>query len=169
MDPSLPLRLAAALAALALATGCTTTDGKDDAHHAAKEPQTQGDPMKELPEGRPVPYGELTVGTCSNDDGDVTGAGPVGVVDCTTPHRFEILAKVRLPGAADAPFPGQNPLVKSLAELCDPALEPLLAAAPGSRIGMKILPFDEKSWTSGNRTGYCAITFPEPKTGSVRK
>ncbi|MER7048362.1 septum formation family protein [Streptomyces jumonjinensis] len=106
---------------------------------------------------------------CSNDDGAVTAADKVGVVDCATPHRFEILAEVRVPGAQDAPFPGQNPLVKTLAELCDPTLQPLVSSAPGSRIGMQLLPFDEKSWTGGNRTGYCAVTFPEPEIGSVHK
>ncbi|MFE0424033.1 septum formation family protein [Streptomyces sp. NPDC058953] len=158
-----------ALTAVALVAGCTTTSA-DDPADSAKEPRKQSDAMKGLPEGRPVPYSSLAVGMCSNDDGAVTAADKVGVVDCTTPHRLEILAKVRIPEAANAPFPGQNPLVKTLTKLCDPALEPVLAAAPpGGRIGMQLLPFDKESWESGNRTGYCAVTFPEPATGSVRK
>jgi hypothetical protein len=105
---------------------------------------------------------------CSNDDGAVTAAEPVGVVDCAAPHRLEILAKVRVPGGPDAPFPGRNALVAALTKACDPTLEPVVAEARGARIGMQLLPFDEKSWADGNRTGYCAVTFPEPATGKVR-
>ncbi|WP_432088597.1 septum formation family protein [Streptomyces sp. bgisy095] len=157
----------AVIAAVVLATGCATTHG-GGADEAAKPPNRQSDPAEGLPKGKQVPFASLTVGMCSNDDGAVTAAGTVGVVDCATPHRFEILAKVSVPGDAHAPFPGQNALVEALGKACDPTLEPLVAAARGSRIGMQLLPFDEKSWAAGNRTGYCAVTFPEPTSGTVR-
>ncbi|GAA3392731.1 septum formation family protein [Streptomyces roseoviridis] len=165
MRRAMLIRILAASAVLSVA-GCATTQGggPDEASHP---PSRQADAMKGLPAGHPTPYASLAVGMCSNDDGAVTAAESVGVVDCATPHRFEILAKVRVPGAADAPFPGRNALVAALTKACDPTLEPLVATARGARIGMQLLPFDEKSWTDGNRTGYCAVTFPEPATGRV--
>ncbi|MCP9988842.1 septum formation family protein [Streptomyces sudanensis] len=165
MGRSLLLRLVAVAAAVSVA-GCATTEGGVP-EEAAPVPSRPADPVKGLPTGRPVPFSSLTAGMCSNDDGAVTAAEPVGVVDCATPHRFEVLAKVRVPGGPDAPFPGRNTLVGQLTKACDPILEPLVAAARGSRIGMQLLPFDEKSWKDGNRTGYCAVTFPEPVTGTV--
>ncbi|MGC0330544.1 hypothetical protein RKD23_003534 [Streptomyces sp. SAI-170] len=168
MGRSLLLRLVAVAAVGVVFAGCATIEGGVDGE-AVESSRGSGDPMAGLPEGRPVRYGSLAVGMCSNDDGAVGAAEPVGVVDCATPHRFEILAKVRVPGGADAPFPGRNALVDALTKACDPTLEPLVAAARGSRIGMQLLPFDEKSWADGNRTGYCAVTFPEPTAGKVRK
>ncbi|MCQ0025602.1 septum formation family protein [Streptomyces somaliensis DSM 40738] len=166
MGRSLIFRLAAAAAVVSVAGCATTRSGGPD--EAANPSSRQTAPTKGLPTGKPVPFPSLTVGMCSNDDGAFTAAEPVGVVDCAAPHRFEILAKVRVPGGPDAPFPGRSTLVEQLTKACDPTLEPLVTAARGARIGMQLLPFDEKSWTDGNRTGYCAVTFPEPTTGTVR-
>lgn len=167
MGRSLFFRMVTIAAVVSVAAGCATTEdsGPDK---TANLPSRQTDPMKGPPTGKPVPFTSLAVGMCSNDDGAVTAAEPVGIVDCATPHRFEILAEVRIPGSADAPFPGRNTLVEELTKACDPTLKPLVAASRGARIGMQLLPFDEKSWADGNRTGYCAVTFPEPTTGTVR-
>ncbi|MEU7282602.1 septum formation family protein [Streptomyces sp. NPDC045431] len=160
--------LAVALAAAVIVSGCATTDATWD--ESAERPPTAGNPleaMKGLPQGTPVPYGRLTPGTCSNHWGPVRADESVGTVDCAGPHVFEVVSKAVLREAASAPHPGERVLADRLRTACQAALDPLAAGAPGTRIRLHFMAYDKESWESGNRTGYCAITYPQPTRGSL--
>ncbi|MFD4141925.1 septum formation family protein [Streptomyces sp. NPDC058572] len=162
------LSLAAAAVTVLCVGGCATTDSGHD--ETTPGPSATGNPfdaMKGLPQGSPTPYAQLDAGMCSNHWGDVKADQKVGTVDCADRHVFEIISKAVLDGGEDAPYPGQNALVNQLRTACDKALEPVLAGARGSRIGLHFMAFDQASWDKGNRTGYCAVTSTRPTTGKV--
>ncbi|MCI4044324.1 septum formation family protein [Streptomyces sp. TRM75563] len=165
---TLPLATVA-LAALML-SGCATTEGeaKDPAPGAEQSANSQ-DAMSGLPQGNPTAFSDLEVGMCSNFQGDVSSDQEVGTVDCATPHRFEILSEGEIPKDGKSPFPGDRGVMDAMRKVCDPVLNPLVSKNKGSLIGLLFVPLNKESWESGNRTGYCAITFPEPKTGKIGK
>ncbi|MEV7912257.1 septum formation family protein [Streptomyces griseus] len=165
---TLPLATVA-LTALML-SGCATTEGeaKDPAPGAEPSANSQ-DAMSGLPQGTPTAFSDLKVGMCSNFQGDVSSDQEVGTVDCATPHRFEILSEGRIPKDGNSPFPGDRGVMDAMRTVCAPVLDPLVSKNKGSLIGLLFVPLNKASWESGNRTGYCAITFPEPKTGKIGK
>ncbi|WP_330239991.1 septum formation family protein [Streptomyces sp. NBC_00525] len=162
--------LAAAVLAALMLSGCATTDGEaKGSGPGVGESADSRDAMSDLPRGTPVPFSDLKVGMCSNFQGDVRSDEEVGTVDCATPHRFEILSEGTLPEGKDSPFPGDRGVMSAMRTVCEPVLEPLVSKNRGSIIGLLFVPLNKESWESGNRTGYCAVTFPEPKTGKLGK
>ncbi|MFI1185420.1 septum formation family protein [Streptomyces californicus] len=162
----------------AVLSGCATTEGEANDPTAPGAEQSTGslDAMKDLPEGTPTPFSELTAGMCSNFRGKVAADQEIGTVDCAEPHRFEILsvAEIRPEGEPEgesegekAPFPGDRGVMDAMRTACEPVLEPFVAKNKGSMIGLFFAPLDKKSWESGNRTGYCAVTFPAPRAGKI--
>ncbi|MEU0662992.1 septum formation family protein [Streptomyces lavendulocolor] len=161
------LRLATALAAVAVVAGCATTEpGHDDAVKGPP-PNNPFEAMKDLPQGTPVPYAELGPGMCSNHYGQVSADQKVGTVDCADPHVFEIVSSSVLPDPKGAPFPGDRALAERLRVACQSVLDPVAAGAPGSRIRLHFMAYDQRSWDAGNRTGHCAITYTKPTPGKV--
>ncbi|PZT75724.1 MULTISPECIES: septum formation family protein [unclassified Streptomyces] len=160
--------LAAAVLAALMLSGCATTDGEAKGSGAgAGESADSRDAMRDLPRGTPVAFSDLKVGMCSNFQGDVRSDEQVGTVNCAIPHRFEIVSEGKLPADEKSPFPGDRGVMSAMREVCDPVLEPLVSKNKGSVIGLLFVPLNKESWESGNRTGYCAVTFPEPKTGKI--
>ncbi|MET9095343.1 septum formation family protein [Streptomyces cyaneofuscatus] len=165
---TLPLA-AVALTALML-SGCATTKGEaEDPASGAEQSANSRDAMSDLPDGTPIPYADLKVGMCSNFQGDVRSDQEVGTVDCAKPHRFEILSEVDIPESGESPFPGDRGVMDAMRTLCAPVLDPLVSKNKGSMIGLLFVPLNKDSWEAGNRTGYCSVTFPEPKTGKIGK
>ncbi|MFJ2026947.1 septum formation family protein [Streptomyces sp. NPDC087897] len=157
----------AALTALML-SGCATIQGEaENPAPDAEQSANSLDAMNDLPQGTPTAFSDLKVGTCSNFRGNVRSDQEVGTVDCATPHRFEILSETEIPEDAKSPFPGDRGVMDAMRTLCTPVLDPLISKNKGSMIGLLFAPLDKESWESGNRTGYCAITFPEPRTGKI--
>ncbi|MFD3797014.1 septum formation family protein [Streptomyces californicus] len=168
MRRQLTLSLAtAALTALVL-SGCATTEGEaKDPVPGAEQSAGSLDAMENLPQGTPTPFADLKAGMCSNFRGNVAADQDIGTVDCTEPHRFEILSAVEIPESGKTPFPGDRGVMDAMRTACEPVLDPLVSKNKGSMIGLLFAPLDKKSWESGNRTGYCAITFPEPRTRKI--
>ncbi|MGW0395928.1 septum formation family protein [Streptomyces sp. NPDC003042] len=159
-----------ALGLLTLA-GCATTADKPAGSAASDAgrpsgPQAGGDPFKDLPQGTPVAFKDLKVGMCSNHRGDVQWDGSVGTVDCRTPHFFEIISQVTLPGDASAKFPGDRGVVDQMRAACEPQLAPLIGSRRGTLISLYLAPLNQKSWNAGNRLGHCGIAFAVPRSGT---
>ncbi|QNP71815.1 septum formation family protein [Streptomyces roseirectus] len=165
------VRLGAALITAVFLTGCATTDsGHDEKEEHGTQTQNPFEAMgKNLPQGKPVSYSKLAVGTCSNYWGEVTASQQIGTVDCTDPHLLEIVSKIVLKGDAKSPYPGQQELVNQTRTACEPTLEPVVAAARGTRIALYLMAYDKQSWAEGNRTGYCAVAYSSPTAGKVQQ
>ncbi|MFE9457088.1 septum formation family protein [Streptomyces californicus] len=154
----------------AVLSGCATTEGTAKESTAPGAEPSAGflDAMKDLPQGTPTPFSGLKGGMCSNYRGKVAADQDIGTVDCAEPHRFEILSVAEIrPESGTTPFPGDRGVMDAMRKACEPVLDPLVSKNKGSMIGLLFAPLDKKSWESGNRTGYCAITFPEPRTGKI--
>ncbi|MFI5621143.1 septum formation family protein [Streptomyces sp. NPDC051567] len=160
-----------ALGLLALA-GCATTADKPAGATASDAgqppgPPTGADPFKDLPQGTPVAFKDLKAGTCSNHRGDVHTDAPVGTVDCRTPHFFEIVSQVTLPGDASAKFPGDRGVMDQMRTACEPKLAPMIGSRRGTLISLYLAPLNKKSWDEGNRLGHCGIAFAVPTPGTL--
>ncbi|MFE9696818.1 septum formation family protein [Streptomyces sp. NPDC006270] len=168
MRHHLTLPLATVALTVLTLSGCATTEGeaKDPAPGAERSAHSRN-AMSDLPDGTPTPYSDLKAGMCSNFQGDVRSDQEVGTVDCATPHRFEILSEAEIPRSGESRFPGDRGVMDAMRTLCAPVLDPLVSKNKGSMIGLLFVPLNKDSWEIGNRTGYCAITFPEPKAGKI--
>lgn len=165
---TLPLATVA-LTALML-SGCATTEREAEGPAPGAERSADSrDAMSDLPVGTPTPYSDLKVGMCSNFQGDVRSDQEVGKVDCAAPHRFEILSEAEISESGESPFLGDRGVMDAMRTLCAPVLDPLVSKNKGSMIGLLFVPLNKDSWEAGNRTGYCSITFPEPRTGKIGK
>ncbi|MFK0096742.1 septum formation family protein [Streptomyces sp. NPDC091040] len=169
MRPSAPLLTAAAVSAVALLAGCATTEPEPDRRPAGVPSAGQGpiDSMKGLEKGEPTPYAEITDGMCSNQQTNVGAKDPVSVVDCSRPHRFEVISKITLPDSAQAEFPGEAGMRTKVRDACEPHFKNVLQSSEETRYRYYLVPFDKASWESGNRIFYCAVTFSKPKTGAL--
>ena len=122
------------LAALVVAGACSSGAGSD-----AAEPAPEVGRIVELPrseEGEPIPLEpagvlvnkyDLDQGWCFNqytafDESGVT-AEETRVVDCTEPHESEVYLQLVYPGAAGAPYPGEDEIVSWSERECYNAFE----------------------------------------------
>jgi hypothetical protein len=106
-------------------------------------------------------FQDLRVGDCFDpildwDDGSLIA----GVLhDCDEPHEAEVFAVVSIDAPPGAPFPGDPTMEREVMELCDPAFEEYVGAAPeDSRHGFYLwaVPLEE-SWNVGDRSVHCAV------------
>jgi hypothetical protein len=115
----------------------------------------------------------LSIGDCFDDPGG-NEIQSVDLIDCTTPHQYEIYALIELEGANDA-FPGDVSLFAELAEHCFNRFVGYVGHDYASSIydfsGLTPL---EDSWENGDREGICLVhRFDDsdvipPKTSSAR-
>ncbi|MFI7360147.1 septum formation family protein [Streptomyces avidinii] len=170
MRRSPTLLLATAVLGVLTLAGCATTSDKpvgsapDTDQHSGPPPV---DPFKDLPQGTPVAFKDLKAGMCSNHRGDVQSDQTVGTVDCGTPHFFEVVSQVTLPGDAAAPFPGDRGVMDRMRTACEPKLAPMIGSRRGELISLYLAPMNKKSWEAGNRLGHCGIAYAVPRSGTL--
>jgi len=179
-QPKASLMVVVAAAALALAAcGGAAAGGAasgsiqpspsaTSAHVPTPTPTTQ-------PTASPTPVYQdafsLTTGTCFDpiEDMDDESLLAARLVSCAEPHLMEVFGVPSL-GVADAPFPGEEALVRNAELVCDAAFERYV----GVEFERSVLEYiyytpAESTWVAGDRTALCAVVAHEaqPFTASV--
>jgi Septum formation len=130
--PALPWVVAGvAVLLLVIVIGVVLIQGDDDAStstDAERETTTSEPPSTTTTSESPttteaataVVFPEdLKVGDCFNDSAYGTPeVGEITRTDCGPPHHAEVFALVTLPGAPDAPYPGDGEITRQGDELC---------------------------------------------------
>src|SRR5262245_12461932 len=130
--PALPWVVAGvAVLLLVIVIGVVLIQGDDDAstsNDAERETTTSEPPSTTTTSEAPTTTEAATavvftdglqVGDCFNDSAYGTpDVGEITRTDCGPPHDAEVFALVALPGAPDAPYPGDDEITRQGDELC---------------------------------------------------
>ena len=111
---------------------------------------------------------DLEVGDCLDEPAgdDITD---VLLIDCASPHDWEIYSDIDLPDTLDGAFPGSDKVYTVADEACYDAYEPFTGIAyEESDYDFTYLVPTAESWAEGDRAVSCAIIDPAgPVTGSL--
>lgn len=151
------------------ATGTPTPPA--DGVPSAPVPSTPPSPASASPTAPPAapPGADIVAGTCF--DGSVESVEEIQPVDCAGPHGNEVYIVLDAPGDAAAPYPGEDQLLDSTAEICrGQAFSDYVGVdwADSRFFTSPVVP-TERSWQQGDRTVACFLyDLQGPWTGSAQ-
>lgn len=104
---------------------------------------------------------QVVSGMCLEQLGD--GAGSVAAVECSEPHRAEVVSAYRF---TDSAWPGDAEAASRALAHCASQLAPAgpLETAASGRAWVAWVP-SEGTWAGGDRVALCIVTSDEPWTG----
>ena len=170
---------ASCLAGLVLAAACSGGDGDGATDDAAEVTVSTEAPATTAPKSVPpgaieVGFGDLEVGQCFDtiDDPVVTELA-VWVLDCTTPHTYEVYDQFGYDG--DTPEKGGYPGVEVVKDWSERACHDRFEAFVGTRWTVSELEIQlwwptEESWARGDDEIICTVLEEDrdPVTGTLR-
>ena len=102
---------------------------------------------------------QVVPGMCLESIGDDGAVGQTSVVDCSQPHRAEVITAL---GFDELRFPGDQDVAQRTLDHCSTRMTDL---GPGSA-WVAWVP-SEDSWHRGDRTALCIATWDQPQEGRV--
>ncbi|MCS5714119.1 septum formation family protein [Herbiconiux sp. CPCC 205716] len=172
---SIIVSVTTSLAVIGVAAGAAGGASDDPSATAEPLPTAEPFPTTEPSPGDPGTGGgtdvfDLVVGDCFDEwDGDTVFEVPV--VDCASPHDWEVYDDFEVPDTSDGTFPGEDKLDVAADDGCLTAFETFLGVSYADTIyDYSYLVPTEDSWTeSDDRLVTCIITDPAGQvTGSLK-
>jgi hypothetical protein len=165
---SIIISVTTSLAVIGVAAGAGggASDDPLDGPSATAEPFATPEPSPSDPgTGEGTDVFDLVVGDCFDEwTGDTVYEVPV--VDCATPHDWEVYSDFEVPDTADGAFPGEDKVDVAADDGCLTAFETFLGASYADTVyDYSYLVPTADSWTeSDDRLITCIITDPAGKT-----
>lgn len=165
---SILISVTTSLAVIGVAAGAGggASDDPLDGPSATAEPFATPEPSPGDPgTGEGTDVFDLVVGDCFDEwSGDTVYEVPV--VDCATPHDWEVYTDFEVPDTADGAFPGEDKVDVAADDGCLTAFETFLGASYADTVyDYSYLVPTADSWTeSDDRLITCIITDPAGKT-----
>lgn len=110
------------------------------------------------PEGRLTSAFDLEVGDCFNTE-QLSSVDEVAVVDCASPHVYEVFGLAEYDAAPGDAFPGDEDLNRAANDACRPAFEDYVGVAYDESedwYATFINP-SEETWAEGDREILCVL------------
>lgn len=150
----------AVLLAAGLSAGCAVGSDHDDDHGggALKLP-----PVANIAEGEPKPVADIGPGSCLNSTDAVDGQQHRRVLDCGSPHRFQVFS------AAVVPRPAEQEKDRAWEGIawCQRKLDEALPATGIDRKTLMTSSFDDYRPGDTQRTVVCAVGYTDLRQTSA--
>ncbi|MCS5736006.1 DUF4190 domain-containing protein [Herbiconiux daphne] len=147
----------------------SSSQGSDGSQGSEGSPGDGGTGSDGSQDGGSASVFDLTVGDCLNDWNDGT-VYDVPLVDCASPHDWEVYDDFTVPDTSDGSYPGDDKVDVAADNGCYDAYEEFVGIPydDSQYVYSYVMPTEE-SWLDGDRLITCVIGHPDgPNTGTLR-